>query len=349
LSEPRVAQILLEYQPFISQMPVAKDRLYAKACENDGATVEHWKKTWIANITANKKRFGSFHDHSVAKVFGKYKHGAAIIAGSGPSLKFNAAKLKDRREIPLISCLHNFHYFEELELAPEFYCSLDAGNDITTEEVTEGGTKDEQWYWDRTKERTLIAYIGTSPKLLEKWQGEILFFNSALPTHDLNQEIDAIESFKVYFSTGGNVLGACLYLTRAVLGCYTIIFTGADFSFGYPDCSEKIPVHRFHSWKSKYDSQMGQTVKVTDVFGNKVHTWPSYFNFKSYFDWFAANVPGSYINATEGGCLGAYDQGNIDKFKYMSLEEAMRSINAFYALEEPLYNRDYKNNQVLYI
>lgn len=345
----RVANVILEYQPVINQLPVPKQDLYRRACSNDESTVNHWREIWLRQIRENKKRFGSFHDHSVFKVFGKYKHGAAIVAGSGPSLKVNAHKLKDRKGVPLISCLHNFHYFEELDLAPEFYCSLDAGYDITVEEVTEGGTKDEEWYWERSKDRTLVAYVGTSPKLLEKWRGEILFFNSALPAQDLMDELDSIEPFKVFFSTGGNVLGACLYLAKAILGCFSIVFTGADFSFGYPDVKDGRVDHRFHPWSSKYDKTLGTTARVTDVFGNKVHTWPSYFNFKAYFDWFSSNVPGYYVNASEGGCLGSYDSGNIDTFEYMSLEDAIKQFNSFYDLEEVLKDRETKINKVLYV
>lgn len=345
----RIENVVCEFQPVINYMPVEKKALYQNACSNDDPTVDHWKDIWIKNIKANKEKFGSFHDHSLKEVFGKYAGGSAIIAGSGPSLKYNAKALKNRKGIPLISCLHNFHYFEELDLAPEFYCSLDAGETITAEEVTEGGTKDEDWYWERSKERTLICYVGTSPKLLEKWQGKVLFFNSALPNAELNDKIAEIEPYRVFFSTGGNVLGACLYLSRAILGAFNIIFIGADFSFGYPDVSEGDPVHRFHSWKSKYDTTMGQTVKVTNVFGHKVHSWPSYMNFKAYFDWFASNVPGHYVNATEGGCLGAYDQGNIDKFKYMSLDDAIKSVNCFYTLESSIFDKEFPNNQVLYL
>jgi hypothetical protein len=344
----RIANVLLEYQPVINYLPVAKKDLYQRACSNDGPTIDHWKDIWLSQIKTNKERFGDFHDHSVAQVFGSYKHGAAIIAGSGPSLKVNAQKLKDRKGVPLISCLHNFHYFEELGLEPEFYCTLDAGYDITTEEVTEGGTKEEEWYWERSKDRTLVAYIGTSPKLLAKWQGRILFFNSAMPSQELMDELEKLANFRVFFSTGGNVLGACLYLAKAILGCYSVVFTGADFSFGYPDVADGKASHKFHPWNSKYDKTLGNTLRVTDVFGNKVHTWPSYYNFKAYFDWFAANVPGSYFNASEGGCLGSYDTGNIDKFQYMPLSEALTILNSFYDLEAEIKSRDGKISKVLY-
>lgn len=318
-----------------------------RATSNDDSTVNHWHKTWVANIKANKERYGDFSEHSIGQIYKMYEHRPAIVAGSGPSLKYNAAELANRGDIPLVSCLHNFHYFEDLDLAPEYYVSLDCQS-VVIEEVTEGGGEDEQYYWDRTKDRTLLAYVGSDPKLLEKWQGEVLLFNAPLPSPKINKEIDEIERFYAGISSGGNVLGSCVYIAKAVLGCYKVLFVGADFSFGYPDVEGEEVTHRFHSWKSKYDEKMGKTVKVTDVFGNKVHTWPSYYNFKSFFDWLACNVPGDYWNCTEGGCLGSYPQGNLAAFEYLSLKDALYKLNMHNEIAECMTNPKCEQPRILY-
>lgn len=347
MAEPRIQKVMLEYQNLIPCAPESQGQLRGRATGADDVTVSSWRETWLRNIRANKERFGSFASYSCGEFFQDYKYQPVICAGSGPSLKVNAAKLKDRRGMCLVSCLHNFHYFEDLDLAPEFYVSLDAGP-VTIEEVTEGGTKDEEWYWERTADRTLIAYIGTDPKLLEKWRGKIAFFNAPLPDLGLAAEIDAIEKFNLFLSNGGNVLGACVYFAKGILGGSSIIFIGADFSFGYPDFDGDEPKHRFHSWKSKYDEKMGKTMKVTDVYGNKVHTWPSYYNFKAFFDWLSQQVPGEYINATEGGILGAYPQGNIATFKYMDLRDVYRYFQNSFELEDQVRNPETEVRKILY-
>lgn len=323
--EKRVASVLLEYQPLIHELPVKPQSMRNRATSNDDSTVSHWRETWLANIKANKARFGEFADHSVGELYKAHEHKPCIVAGSGPSLKLNAEALKDRGSIPLVSCLHNFHYFEDLGVKPEAYVSLDCQK-VVLEEVSEGGSKSEDEYWEATADHTLVAYIGSDPELLERWRGKVYLFTAPLPDSKLNQEIDEIEYFNAGFSSGGNVLGSCVYLARAVYGCYHTIYVGADFSFGYPDLSTGEAVHRFHSWQSKYDEKMGKTVRVTDIFGNKVHTWPSYYNFKNFFDWLACHVPGEYWNCTEGGCLGAYPQGNISAFKYLPLKDALKQI-----------------------
>jgi hypothetical protein len=108
------------------------------------------------------------------------------------------------------------------------------------------------------------------------------------------------------------------------MGAGSVIFVGADFCFGYDK--------KFHSWDSKYDAKMGYCVPAIDVFGNRVPTWQSYANFKAWFDWVSLRVPGIYINATEGGCLGSYPDGNLFSIKVMDLKDVVK----MYSMHEHL-------------
>lgn len=311
-------EITLEYQNLIFEPPVEPAKLYAEACSNDDNTIKMWRETWLSNIRANHEKHGPFSASGIGSEFGKHRFKPIIIAGSGPSLKYNAKDLKDRRGIPLVSCLHNFHYMEDLGIAPEYYTTLDAGK-ITISEVSEGGSKSEDEYWEITKDRTLIAYVGTHPELINKWRGRILWYQAPVPDDIYREEAAKIEDFHQLMSTGGNVLGACLYFAKAVLGGSVTIFVGADFCFGYD--------RKFHSWDSKYDKVMGRCVPVVDIFGNKVPTWNSYAGFKKFFEVISLRVPGLYLNCTEGGALGSYPDGNLNSFKYMDLKQALDMFN----------------------
>jgi hypothetical protein len=335
----RRVEIDLEYQNYIEAPPIAPQQLYNSACSNDGITIESWRQTWIDNVRENQKRFGPFKDKGVGKLFGKYRHLPAIVAGAGPSLKYNGEKLKDRGSIPLVSCLHNFHFLEDVGAPADYYVTLDAG-EITIEEVSEGGSKSAQEYWDLTKNRKLIAFIGTSPRLLEKWQGEIYFFNAPVPDSKYMEEIAKIEPFYTYISNGGNVLGASLYIAKGIFGANPIAFVGADFSFSYDK--------KFHAWDSKYDKKLGYVVKAVDVFGNKVLTWQSYYNFKNWFDWVALQVSGLYINCTEGGCFGAYQDGNLMAVKQMALVDFFRMYQIFEELKAQCEQPEISHNKILF-
>lgn len=335
----KVREIICNYQNLIDGPPVPSGQLMAQARSNDETTINSWRPTWIANVTANKKRFGSFKEHGLGQLWGHFQNKPCIVVGSGPSLKQNAHVLKENKGIPVISCLHNFHFLEDLGVQVDFYVTLDAG-DITIREVSEGGTKTEEEYWARTKEKTLLAFIGSPPKLLEKWQGKIYFFNCPVPDKAYEDEVKKLEVFNTMISNGGNVLGACTYIAKGIFGCNPVAFMGADFSFGYN--------HKFHAWDSSYDKTMGHCIPLTDVFGNRVLTWQSYANFKAWFDHICSRVPGTWINVSEGGCLGSYPQGNIRQIHYMDLAEFFSMYQMSEHLKEQCSNPETDKLTILF-
>ncbi len=321
----RKQEVQLEFQPYIPHAPLSTGQMYSNACGADTVTCNAWRDTWISNAKANKERFGSFADNSVGQLFGLFRNKPVIVAGSGPSLKHNASKLKDRGQIGLVSCLHNFHYMEDLGANVDLYVSLDAGP-ITITEVSEGGSRTPEEYWALTKDRTLAAFIGTDPELLKKWQGKVLFYRCPIPDEHIENAFEEVESFHTYVSCGGNVLGSCFYIAKCFLGGNPIVFIGADFSFGY-DVSSATGHLQFHPWHSQYDKGIGNVMAAVDVFGNRVKTWPSYWAFKNFFDRTVIEVPGIYINATEGGIFGAYPDGNVCQLLQMTLDDVYRMYN----------------------
>ena len=183
--------------------------------------------------------------------------------------------------------------------------------------MSQGGVKTHEEYWEATKDHTLVTALHCNPGLHEKWKGKILWFDTALEGLNvgLYEEFPDFKDFRLIFQTGGNTLGSCHYMAKAILGGSPIVFVGADFAFSY----EK----KFHPFDSPYDQKFKGTIPVTDVFGNRVHTWPSYYGFKTWFEFMAmgghTGTPGTYINCTEGGILGAYPNGNIMAIQQRSL------------------------------
>jgi hypothetical protein len=308
-------EMYLEFQNEIDQAPRRTDELYSQACANDGLTVNTWAKQWLSQIKENKDRFQQFSDKAVGKVFKSEYLKPIIVVGSGPSLKGNGQLLTDTKGIPVVSCLHNFHFFVDNKLRCDYFITLDAGK-ITIEEISEGGKLTHDEYVEKTKDYTLVAYVGTHPDLLKLWKGPILFFNVPVPDQKFMDELFKIEKFNQWMTSGGCVLGAATYFAKGVLGGNPLCFLGADFSFDY--------THKFHGWNSKYDGQLGNAMRAHDVYGHSRKTWQSYWNFKCWFDWLAQKVPGIYINATEGGIMGAYAEGNIKQIKQMTLESFLR-------------------------
>jgi hypothetical protein len=207
--------------------------------------------------------------------------------------------------------------------------------EITVGETIQGGKKSEDYYWNLTKDRTLVACLVANPKLLEKWQGKILFYNTIINDKEYLDASNEMK-FNLYFNIGGNALGACYYMARSILGACPIALIGADFAFS----SKK----KFHSWDSPYDKQFSGLVPATDVFGNRVYTWQSYFNFAKWFEFIAlggaGGNPSLFYNCTEGGILGAYPSGNLRNIIQMPLNAFIHSFNQHKTMKELYENND---------
>lgn len=325
------------FQQTIEGPPASFTQLNAKACQNDTVTVESWRGVWIEYAGKNQEKYDC-NNNSVMEVFQKELYKPVVVAGSGPSLRKNAYTLKDRGDIRIVSCLHNYGFFEDLGVMTEndYYLTLDSG-EITIPEVIEGGNKTEDEYWEISKNRTLLAYVSTNPKLLEKWKGRILFFSTPNPP-DIKAEVQKSIDYKKVpvFSVGGNALGACVYAAKAILGAGAIIFVGADFSFGRNQ--------KFHAWDSPYDQKFSGVVPCTNIYGDRVWTWQSYFNFKCHMDGVAIGGAGGnpqlFINATEGGILGAYPEGNMKQIIQMTLRDALHMFTMTKNLKKMLTTAD---------
>lgn len=325
-------EMVLQAQQYIPGIPGGPEQAWATATRSDGITVKSWYSQWLSQTKENSVH--GFAANNAMLVYGNAAYQPIVLAGSGSSLKKNWADLRYRDEkslgrqgIKMVSCLHNFGFMEDRDLMgpDDYYVTLDAG-EITLSEVTEGGTDhDKDWYWERTKDRTLIAYTAAYPELIRRWKGRVLWFVTPAGSKEFDGEMKKAvdQSVVPVFSVGGHVLGAAWYFAVAVLGASIPIFIGADYSFGYD--------RKFHGWQSQYDQKFAGVMPCTDIYGNRVWTWGSYWGFKAFMDHAACGGQGGnasiWINATEGGILGAYPEGNIQQIIQLDLRTAMHMYN----------------------
>ena len=311
----RTLEMDLEFLPYLESAPVQPEQLQKQATSNDDRTIEAWRETWIKNTKENHERCGPFVNSHLGTQFNRFRNQPCIVLGSGPSLKNSIEALKKNKTIPVISCLHNFHYLVDNGIKVDLWVSLDSGK-VTIEEISEGGEHSPGYYKQKTQGQQLAAFIGSDPELIETWQGDVTWFSCGIPDQKIREEFEAIEKFEIYVSNGGNVLGASMYIAKAFWGCNPIAFAGADFCFDY--------TKRFHPWDSKYDGKLGKALIHNDIFGNKVYTWQSYFNFKGWFEGVSMRCPGIWHNISEGGTLGAYPNGLIPSIKQQAAEDFVK-------------------------
>jgi len=305
----------LEFLPYLAEAPMNPAQFQDRATANDAPTITAWRDIWIKNAQYNHDNYGPFSENHVGQLFGACAQKPCIVLGSGPSLSNSIEALKKNKSIYVVSCLHNFHYLIDNDIKVDLWVSLDAGP-VTLEEISEGGKHPHEYYLEKSQDQTLAAYVSTDKGLVESWQGRILWFTCGIPDEGIKESMEKIEKFEVLVSSGGNVLGASIYIAKSFLGANPVGLGGADFSFSYDK--------KFHAWDSKYDGKLGKAMFAHDVFGNKVYTWLSYNNFKCWTEGISIRCPGTWINCSEGGTLGSYHNGLIPSIKQMTMWDFIR-------------------------
>lgn len=339
--------------PYIDGVPNGKKSAWQAATRCDEVTVNSLEKKWIKNSLANSKAY-DIAKNSVMNLYPANLGRPVILAGSGPSLQKNIEGLKGngkeligRKNIPIVSASHNFRFLEENDIMTpdDYYVVLDSC-DITIDHIQEGKNPPE-WYWERSAERTLIASNVVDPRLISMWRGKVYWFTTPYSTENMAKEISAQIDTSVVpgFNVGGNVMGASLYFAKSILGSSIPVFIGMDLSFSYS--------HKFYpdSEGPGFETTAGLMPWI-DIFGNRVFTQPSYFGFKSWFDYIACGGQGNnqqmWINATEGGILGAYPEGNIVQIRQMSLRDTLNMLNISFLMPEMLQKSINGNMHLLF-
>lgn len=291
------------------------------------ATLFHWRAEWVKNIGENVKRFGYFNKDHAVKVFARENlNNACVLVGAGPSLAKNMDFLKEcaGKKIPIMASAHAFMYLSENGIKPDFVTILDASS---------------RWLeYLRGPSQGVVLFSDwcCAPEYFEKWEGSIYFYQSDF------DRINSIQGKLIWdelmeasknaippdtVPVGGHVGGGMVHIAKEILGSSDMIFVGFDYAFldgkFYPSDKEidnpSVPAEARNS--------------VANILGMPVETVPSYFMFKSMIDQIVwgykmADPKISYINATEGGILGAYPQGNLVCFDYMALDDAIRLVTA---------------------
>lgn len=341
-------------RPLIDVIPeTGEAEQMAKAFEgSNDITLYSWRNDWLENTRKNLAHYGYFHrDHSVKVFHNELINKPIILVGAGPSLQNNYKYLLTAKEqgVPIMAAHHCIMYFADLGIKPDYVVALDAGK--TWEEYFAHGKMD-------VKDIPLLVDQTCNHEHIKQWGGPVFFFKSAQPDKGsiakfLKMELDRIidpNKQGSIIEVGGHVMGAMLSLARGVMVANTIIFAGADYCFR--------PDGRFYPFDYKIDQVVDGTNfgspgkelpapppmegQIFDIFGNRVGTSGSYLQFKNVMDFgIKQNVQNAwsqgqdleFINACEGGALGALKGGNSMWMRYLRLEDTIYYAKAKMALK----------------
>jgi len=304
-------------------------------------TLYSWRNEWLKNTKENLKHFGYFNrDHSVKIFFNELVKKPIILVGAGPSLAKNIEYLRLAKEkgITIMATHHSLMYLADVEIKPDFVCVLDAGE-----------MWDEYFAFDKMdcSDVPLLTEETCNNGQLKKWKGPIKFFSSTKPEGTnigkyIKMELGRIippNKHGSIIEVGGHAMGAMLSLARGVFQSNTIIFVGCDYCFEgdkfYPfdhKIDKEVDGKYFGKEGEMLPSPPPPQGQIVDIFGRGVATNTGYLGFKNVIDEgvkaskivsFQQGVNMDFINASEGGALGALVGGNSMYMQYLRLEDAI--------------------------
>lgn len=307
-------------------------------------TLYSWRNDWIKNTKENIKHFGYFNrDHSVKVFAEELREKPIIIVAAGPSLELNIHYLREAKEagIPIMATSHAYMYLAnpEINIKPDFVSILDAGS---------------QWieYVDTPMDSSdipLLAEQCVNLDHLKVWKGPIYFYKALYPTDEksigklLQEELNRIVPYEksgAKINVGGHITATSLVLGVTLMKANKVILVGCDYAFTTDD-----KFYPFQKTKMEYEIDKPSTPEkhgmVWDILGQSVWTNSSYLHFKNVLDeiikqqiihsWSSYGTPAPYefefVNATEGGILGAFEHGNSKYMRYMRLEDCIKETS----------------------
>lgn len=283
---------------------------------------------WKSNIKANRP----FFSNGNPTISGL----SAFLVGAGPSLEKNAEDLKLVSERGIVVCVEaSLRFLLRVGVVPEYCVSIDGSDKMLT--MVEGCD---------TSRTTLVCTPSACPRLIETWKGPRYFVTT--PTVGVEKKWNSVHLTRVVTAMRDIKQGEELYLDQeyevkfggitGVVMCGGNVSTAAhDFAIRHLRTTQVIFVGMDLSWQYESHHYAGHEhienaharTKVfpmshKDVNGNDVYTNFSLMAFKRWHEAMARQMPGTVVNASEGGILGIGEQGVKSPFvEFLSLKEAV--------------------------
>jgi len=262
--------------------------------EVKSATIRRFSETWKQNFLANASAIQ--RSPGVVSLVKKFRDLPGIVVGAGPSLDKNISVLHQARDqAVIVACDAALKALIQHDIVPPLVVCLDPQEEITKffTGVSHKGI-------------TLVAPTIIHPRVLDVWQGNVVFYNKHAPDIPILTEIQKQLPKVGSLTPGGSVLSVAYHLAYET-GCNPIIFIGQDLS--YPD--EKTYSRSTENREERLDDtlkvQRENIVFEKDMQGEPLPTLKSMAVSKQWFNWafttWKRDIPLEIINSSEAGIL----------------------------------------------
>ena len=258
---------------------------------------------WVRNIVANEELIREGHGIvEFLPVEGETpltQHMPGLVVSGGPSVDKNLHLLEHVNERAVIICVDSMlKNVMKLGIKPNFVILTDA-------EWGEWGNCFDDLPMS-TKDIPLLVDIFINKKMLEKWEGDIFWYQIA-PSESSPLSRVADPEFTGHsigqLACGGCVSSMAFSFLYSYLRCDPIVLIGQDCGYYDP---------QFHHAKNIDVTQDRRNEEVVkDIYDRDMITSPTLKAYKYWFETVVSGkfnppitqINGTFINATEGGCL----------------------------------------------
>lgn len=289
------------------------------------ATQLRFNDLWRQNFQANQNLIQ--RNPGVQALKNKFKGAPCIVIGAGPSLDKNIRYLPqaDGKAV-IIAGDAALKPLLQHEVVPSFVVCLDPQEEITKflTGVSHRGM-------------TLVAPSIVHPRVLDLWEGRVVFYNKFAPDIPVLTEIQNSVPHIGPLTPGGSVLSVA-YDLAFQLGGNPIIFMGQDLSYPKKNIYSRFSENEEDSLQMELEKQPENIVFEKDIHGVDLPTLKSMSVSKQWFNWaftkWKRDYPLDIYNCSEAGIL-------TDHCQLTSLHEAIykhctRKINVAWTLKKAL-------------
>lgn len=293
--------------------------------EVKSATILRFTQLWQNNFQANQD---AIRRHpAVSKLAGKFKGVPGIVVGAGPSLDKNIHYLREAQDKAVILAsdaalkplLHH-------GVTPALVMCLDPQEEIAK-------------FFTGVPHRGLVLGAPTivHPRVLEVWEGGVVFYNQHAPDIPVLNEIGN-RLPKIGFLTPGGSVASVAYHLAYEMWCDPILFLGQDLSYPKAKTHSRVGENETETLEGTMSRQKEHIVYERDMNGAELPTLKAMAVAKQWFNWaFTAwkrDFPLTVINCSEAGIL-------TEHVELMPLSEAIfryctRKINVPWQLKKAL-------------
>lgn len=280
-------------------------------------TIAKFSKRWLINTIKNIASINNGNMYLLSELENKYKGQTALIAGAGPSLNENIAKIQANRDKFVIFAVNkSVKYLIQNGITPDFVVGLDARNMDKTLGELDGNLSRANCIMDIRTDNTIVR------------KGFAKIFVNFSETDFLIKKLAKYNNQMKFYEAGGSA--STFALTAAVkMGFSKIVMAGVDLAFkdnqiyAYGENMNRISQNEI-----LVDNVKKNLVQVKSVSGGIVYTRDDYAAFIHHFETLIKelNYPNIYNISSFGASIEGVKATPFDELNLNTTATAQTSM-----------------------